>query len=469
MSKTAVPTKASELEDVLADPKKLADGGYFKDGVPTDRFSNLLNGYKKHVDKRAKGDVARQVRDQTAAVARDMLVQAGMSAGDATDRAAGMRSPVDLTQSERAGKPSYAVTDAGRKLDRLFASSGEFFQSIHSNRDRFPNGRELAAKSAQYAEIVNSFGSIIPGDGGFLIPEHLRAEILKVALESSIIRPRARVIPMDSLRLPIPTIDDTSHVSSVWGGITGYWTEEAAALTESQATFGRTVLDAKKLTGYAEIPNELLADAVAFTGFFDQTFPQALAYFEDVAFFSGTGAGEPRGVLNWDATVTVAAETGQPSATIAWQNLVKMYSRMLPTSLGSCVWIANIDTFPELATMALSVGTGGGPIWIGNFAGGTSGQDTPPATILGRPLILTEKVPTLGTTGDIGLYDLSYYLVGDRQMMQAMQSEHFKFSSDKTAFRIISRVDGQPWLRSAITPHSGSSNTLSPYVQLATR
>ena len=42
-----------------------------------------------------------------------------------------------------------------------------------------------------------------------------------------------------------------------------------------------------------------------------------------------------------------------------WENIVKAYARMLPPSHGRAVWVASIDTFPELATMALSVGTGG--------------------------------------------------------------------------------------------------------------
>ncbi|HTY35431.1 phage major capsid protein [Mycobacterium sp.] len=465
MSPTAVPTKASELEEAISDPKKLAN--YFEDGKPKPEFSELIRNYAKASGKKETKDLRKQIDDQASAIfaqmAKDMF-------GAGPEKGAKLPSPLDLRNGQdRAPKPTNAVAKAAAELDKVFRNSTDFFQAIWSRRDSLPNRADLEDRVSRATQIVNSFGSIIPGDGGFLVPETLRAEILKAAIEQSIIRPRARVIPMDSLRVPIPTIADTSHVSSVWGGITAYWTEEAAALTESSPTFGRVVLDAKKLTGYAEIPNELLADAVAFTGFFDQTFPQALAYFEDVAFFSGTGAGEPLGVISCPASVQVAAEAGQPTKTIVWENLVNMYSRMLPTSLGNAVWVANIDTFPQLATMALSVGTGGGPVWIGNFAGGTGGAQTPPATILGRPVLFTEKVPTLGTTGDIMFTDLSYYLVGDRQMMQAMQSEHYKFANDKTAFRITERVDGQPWLHSAITPHSGSSNTLTPVVQLASR
>jgi HK97 family phage major capsid protein len=165
----------------------------------------------------------------------------------------------------------------------------------------------------------------------------------------------------------------------------------------------------------------------------------------------------------------VAKETGQAAATIVWENIVKQYARMLPTSLGRACWVANIETFPQLATMALSVGTGGGPVWIGSgYDPGNSGSSTPPATILGRPVLFTEKASALGSPGDISFVDLSYYLIGDRMAMQSMISEHFLFSTDKIAFRIIERLDGRPWLQSAITPHLGSG-TLTPFVQIASR
>jgi HK97 family phage major capsid protein len=262
-------------------------------------------------------------------------------------------------------------------------------------------------------------------------------------------------------------IDDTSHASSVFGGIVAYWTEEAASITESQASFGRVVLDAKKLTAFASVPNELLADATAFGAFFDTVFPRALAWYEDVAFMTGDGVGQPLGFINCPASVSVNKESGQATNTIVWENITKMYARMLPTALSNAVWIASIDTFPQIATMALSVGTGGSAVWLGNFQ--NSGADTPPVSILGRPVYFTEKASALGTTGDINFVDLSYYLIGDRQTMQAMSSEHYQFQNDKTAFRIIERLDGRPWLQSAITPQNNSSSTLSPFVQLASR
>jgi HK97 family phage major capsid protein len=462
-----IPTSPAELEEALQDPAKLKD--LWKDPAVLQEY---MQGYAQNFAKADKAQTADQVREQVLGEL-DSRVQAEVAkylkdhpAEQSHNVAAKMAAAKAKTPNTPAGRALYNPHALGNKLEGIFDNAGELFQAFYGNQQA--RGK-LAAKRAKYEQIQNSFGSEVPDAGGFLIPEILRSELLSVALETAVVRPRATVIPMDSLRVPIPMIDDTSHVSNVFGGVQWYWTEESAALTESQASFGRVVLDAKKLTAYAAVPNELMQDAPAFSGFLEAKFPQALAFGEDVAFFSGTGVGEPMGFINAEASVNVSKESGQAAATIVWENIVKAYARMLPTSQGRAVWIANIETFPQLATMALSVGTGGGPIWIGSgYDPGNTGASMPPATILGRPVIFTEKSSALGTPGDIAYVDLSYYLIGDRMTMQSMVSEHFLFSTDKIAFRIIERLDGRPWLQSAITPHAGSA-TLTPFVQIATR
>jgi HK97 family phage major capsid protein len=475
-----VPSSPEGLEELLGDSAKLKE--IFADKAA---MKDFFTAYAAHFVKK-NPDTVTDVRDQVQSVLFDMVRDAG----------GGRKPPVDLgaTVDFRGGKPQltlngtaavshgrgtvYNKASIGAEFERAypepedrFGSIGEYCQAIRAEAvpGTHRNRVDLLHKLEVVRSFTNSFSSEEPGAGGFLIPEIMRSELLQLALEDSIVRSRATVIPMSTLRVPIPTVDDTSHVSSLFGGVTFYWAEEAASLTESQATFGKVVLDAKKLTGFFKVPNELLQDAPAFSGWFDTRIPAGLAWSEDVAFMTETGAGTPQGFINSPASVQVAAESGQATKTIVWENIVKMYARMLPTSLKNAVWICAIDTFPELATMALSVGTGGGPVWIGNFAGGQGGADTPPMSILGRPVIFTEKVPALGTTGDINFVDLSYYLIGDRQAVEVSASEHFLFQNDQTAYRIIERVDGRPWLQSALTPHNGSSNTLSAFVQLASR
>lgn len=463
---STIPESSAGLAEALSDKKILNE--LWKS---PENLTEFIEGYADKSVKAQQGGFEKQVKEQAQLIAAEMLKANGGADKPPVDLAGEKAHQLQLKLQglpSGARKSLYNRRAPGVAADGIFEDACEFFRAtwhgVNSLRDR----EQLMAKAQRLKEIQNSYSSEVPGSGGFLIPEELRSEILQVALETAVVRPRATVIPMSSLRVPIPMIDDTSHQSSILGGVVAYWTEEAAALTESQASFGRVVLDAKKLTAYAEVPNELLQDAPAFEGFFDGTFPKAISWFEDVSFLTGTGVGEPQGLINSQVSVQVAAESGQPTQTVVWENIVKMYSRMLPTSLGRAVWIVSPDVFPQLATMALSVGTGGGPVWIGNMAGGQGGMDSPPATILGRPVLISEKVGPLGTTGDISFVDLSYYLIGDRMEMQVSASEHYKFANDKTSYRVIERVDGRPWLQSAITPKNGGP-TLSPVVQLASR
>ena len=482
MTKIKAPSDPDGLREVLTDPAKLK--AYFSaEAVADGSARDLMDSYaavwaKQHPE--AVGDI----RDQVQSVMFDMIRDNGGGRKPALNLSnmvgfQGGRPALsaDGTAAISHGRgavynkfaPGAAFENAYRPEDR-FSTIGEYCQAIkeEARPTATKNRKELLQKLENVRSFQNSFGSEDPGSGGFLIPEIMRSELLQLALEEAIVRPRATVIPMSTLRVPIPTVDDTSHVSTLFGGVQFYWAEESASLTESQATFGKVVLDAKKLTGFFKVPNELLADAPAFSGWFDTRIPAGLAWSEDVAFMTETGAGTPEGFINSPASVSVTKQSGQTASTIVWENIVGMYARMLPTSLKNAVWIAAIDTFPQLATMALSVGTGGGPVWIGGYGNG-SGADTPPMTILGRPVIFTEKVSALGTTGDINFVDLSYYLIGDRQQVEVASSDQFAFQNDQTAYRIIERVDGRPWLQTALTPHNGSSNTLSAFVQLATR
>lgn len=446
-----IPETAAELEDMLGDSAKMQ--GVFADKA---KFADFIKAYAKATVS-ADASIATQVKEETQRV----LAQWLKDNPDAKVERLNL-DPNAATSTAGLGA-RYNRNAPGAKVDeaKLFDSNADFFKSTwHRN-----TSADAQAKQAKLTEIRNSFGSTVPSDGGFLIPESLRAELLRVSLETALVRPRARVVPMDSLTLPFPTIDSTSNASNVFGGVTAYWTEEGAALVESSAKFGSVKLEAKKLTAYSEVPNELYTDSIiSLEMFINEVFPEALAWFEDIAFMRGTGVGEPLGFLNAGntAAVSVTKESGQAADTIVWENIVKMYARMLPSSLGRAVWIAHIDTFPELATMALSVGTGGSAVWLNN------GVEGPPMTILGRPVLFTEKAETVGDAGDINFVDLGYYLIGDRQSISAMSSPHYKFANDKTAIRFIERVDGRPWIQSAITPNKGS-NTLSPFVKIAAR
>ncbi len=351
----------------------------------------------------------------------------------------------------RETKAEFAATPKTRKDTAGFKSPAEYYTAIWD--------RVITQKGGPDARLKDlSVG--IGGDGGYLVPEALRAQLFSVDLEMAIVRPRATIIPMESLTVPFPTVEDTSHASNIFGGIVANWTAENTTITETQPSFGRVTLEAKKLALYTEVPAELMQDSIiSLEGFLNQIYPQAVGYFEDDAFLVGGGAGRPLGAISASNTALIA-QARDTTGAVLWEDIVNMYARMLPSSIGRAVWIINQEVFPQLATMSLNVGTGGSAVWLSNGVGG------PPATILGRPVLITEKAPALGSQADISFVDFSMYLLGDRQTVTMSTSTHFKFQQDQVAIRGTERVDGQPWMRSALTPRNGT-NTLSPYVALA--
>lgn len=429
----------TKMKDLLADPEEFAD--FMEDSVNA-RLSR-------------DGGIEDQVNTQTEKFMLNWLRDNSVS--DSLAKRLNLDAP-NTRASRMRPQTIYNKAAAGAKYDGYFNNTAELIRSI-SNRTHKDAGLQRKLDT-----LSNDLSSIKPSDGGFLIPEVLRAEILRIALETAIVRPRARVIPMDSLTVPFPTVDSTSNVSSVFGGIVGYWTEEGATLTESQPRFGRIELRAQKLTIYTEIPNELAYDAIpALNAFIGDMFPEAIAWFEDVGFFIGRGVGEPLGFLNAPAAISSTRTT---ASHIYWPDIVNMFARMLPQSLSRAVWIVAPDAVPELFSMTYPTSTGTAAAIIGNSAVSGLGAQDPPMSILGRPVIVSEKAKALGTSGDINFVDFGFYLLGDRQAMSARQSEDFRFQNDITAYRVIERVDGRPWLTNAITPQNNSSNTLSAFVKL---
>lgn len=445
----AVPVNSDEVREQFTDPKILRT--LLRDP------EELANHVEASINARLKADsgILAQTTEQAEKFMIEFLRNNGMSGDDTIAKR------LNLTNPNARGKlrrnSIYNKRAIGAKHDDYFEDPTSFLYAIssHSNKD--------SALASKLHTLKNDLSSVKPSDGGFLIPEILRAELLKVAYEKAVVRSRARVIPMDSLTVGFPTVDATSNVSSIYGGVVGYWTEEGATLTESQPRFGRIELRANKLVLYTEVPNELIQDSQpSLAAFIDEIFPEALAWFEDVAFFIGGGVGEPLGFLNAEATVEID-RAGSSTDTVAWADVVNMYARMLPQSLDRAVWVVSPEVLPQLLTM--TVGSGNAAVWIGggNFP---SGSDRPPMTMLGSPLIVSEKAKQLGTPGDINFVDFGFYLLGDRQAMSARQSEDFRFDTDVTAFRVIERLDGRPWLENAITPQNGG-DTLSPFVTAA--
>ena len=314
-------------------------------------------------------------------------------------------------------------------------------------------------------DLQNAMAERVPSGGGYLVSERMRSDMVLASLEAAIIRPRATVIPMSSLRVPIPMIDDTTHASNaLLGGLTWAWAEEGATLPTTSPTYGRLVLEATKLAAYlGGVPNELVEDSAAFEAFAGTVIPLGLAWAEDQAFISGSGTGQPQGILNASCAVNVTRTSGGSLSLQA--DVTNMVTRMLPQSMKDFIWLCSPDKIGPLLNMYLLVGTLPSSSAVAPSAWLT-GSATDGWTLLGRPLFVTEHVPALGTRGDLIAVDPRFYVIQDRQQMTIDTSAvGQKFAIDQTEFRVISRLDGRMWPQSPVTPQNASA-TVSPVVIL---
>lgn len=296
-------------------------------------------------------------------------------------------------------------------------------------------------------------------DGGFLVPEQFMSEVAQVRLENSVVRSAgARVINMNSNILRMPALNVASNAAgSIFGGVAAYWTGEGETKQASAPKFKQVTLEAQKLIGYVESSDELNNDAiVSMGGLLQDLFAQTIAFEEDAAFLTGNGVAKPLGILNAPATIAVTRTTASKVGTV---DLVAMIARSYGR-LSDKVWIVNQSVLPEIYKLKDENSN-----YILLPGSNASIAGALPQTVYGIPVIVSEKLPALGTSGDIMLADLSYYLIGDRQQLTVDESIHVKFQTDEKSWRFVTRVAGQPWIDSAITPRAGGV-TLSPFVKL---
>ena len=309
----------------------------------------------------------------------------------------------------------------------------------------------------------------VPASGGFMIPVEFSREVLDAALESSVVVPRARVYNMTSPALNIPGFDGSDHTSSLFGGLTGQWLAEGAAATPSTAQLRQIGLNANKLAIYTDMSREFIlgstGGALAPPEAITEALGKAVAFFWDEALLAtGSGAGQPLSVLNSPSIIAVPAEAGQVAGTIVYENICHMWARLHAPSASRAVWVAHPSTLPQLFTMSLAVGTAGTAVFVPNSGAAAA----PYSTLMGRPVIISEKLPALGQQGDIILVDFSQYAVGIHQSLTLDISNAPGWLTDLVSLRVVTLGDGQATWNAAITPRNGAA-TLSWAVALAAR
>lgn len=393
---------------------------------------------------------------QTPANASEPLVPADDDPA-AAQRPQARGTPVQ-TQHLSQPRGSFTRDNAG------FRNMSEFAHSVR----RAVSGQGVDQRLSNAA--LTTYGNENTGaDGGFAVPPEFRRDVEVMVMGEESLLSRCDAYPTTSNSISLST-DETTP----WGtaGVRAYWGAEAAAMTQSKPKLTEHNTRLHKLHALVPLSEELQEDAPFSAALITRKAGEALQFKVNDSIINGSGVGQMLGILPSPALVTVAAEASQAADTVHAKNVAKMWARMPAWARSRAVWLANQDVEPWLMELGFQVGnpaqnsfTGGVPLYMP--PGGLSAA--PYATLLGKPVIVTEACPTIGDVGDLILAALPGYFAPFRSGgVKNSVSMHLWFDQDVVAFKWTLRIGGQPWLQAPIQRKSGS-NTLSHFIALAAR
>ena len=328
----------------------------------------------------------------------------------------------------------------------------------HLDRDpRLQAFKEEPLAALEQKQMVEAIGA----SGGFLVPTEFFAQLQAAVAESAIVRPRATKIRMQRRMIQIPVLDQTGTAAGVphwFGGMVFAWGAEALEKNLTEAEWRQIQLVAHKLYGYTRASDELVDDSfISLSDFLAGPlgFAGGVAWMEDYAFLVGSGAGQPLGIITAVNQPTIVIARAAAGA-IGIADLANMRQALLPSAKAE--WVVTQSAMAQLIQLA---GPAGNPAywWM------PTGQDGVPERLLGLPIHWSEKLPALGAQGDILLADFRYYMIGDRQATTIESTKFDRWAYDQTSWRVVHRVDGQPWLNAPLTYQDGAT-TVSPFIIL---
>lgn len=293
-------------------------------------------------------------------------------------------------------------------------------------------------------------------DGGFVVPPDFREAIYKPILGEQSLLPMTDMLTTARNSVTIPTDMTTPWQTS--GGVLVAIEGEAAVAAQTKPAVGQLALPLFKLQALVPMTDELMEDAPVMNSYLPAKIGEKFTSKINDLIVAGTGTGQPTGLLNSASLVTYT--TGSAGTVITYNAIKGMWSRLYGPLRFGAVWVINQDVEPQL--LGMTAPGGSQPAYLP--PGGASAS--PYYTLLGRPVIPVQAAKSVGTVGDIILWNPKAYVTAVKAGgMKSDVSIHFFFDQGATAFRFNMRMGGKSWWSAAVNPQNGSA-TLTNIVAL---
>jgi len=260
----------------------------------------------------------------------------------------------------------------------------------------------LTSEETQAMEAVESFRamSLTDAAGGFLVPFQLDPTVIITSNGSrNDIRQVARQV--------VATGDVWNGVSSA--AVSWSWDAEGAEVSDDATTFAQPAISIHKAAGFVPISIEAMADEANVTQEVARLLAQGKDDLEAVALATGTGSGQPFGIVTalagTSSEINAAADD-----TFALADVYTIEGALPARYRANASWLANNSIYNLIRRFDTS---GSAALWT------TLGNGRP-SELLGRPALEAEGMDgTVTTSGAVSNFilvfgDFENYVIADR-------------------------------------------------------
>ena len=295
---------------------------------------------------------------------------------------------------------------------------------------KFLRGGDKALNADDWGHIRNTMSTTTGSEGGFTVETEVARELIESLKDYSGMREVAEVFVTEQGNpMSFPTSDGTSEI--------GELVAENASATDSDPVFGTVGLNVFKFSSkVVAVPIELLQDStIDVAAFVNRRLSERLGRVTNQLFTTGTGTGQPRGIIT-GSTVGKVGVTGQ-TTTVTFDALVDLIHSVDVSyrRLGASLMMHD-TTMRDIRKIKDSQGR---PIFLPAYTG--LGGDMPD-TVLGQPVTINNDVPVMAASAK----SIVFGLLNRYKIRDAMQVSLFRF--DDSAYVKKGQIGFLAWMRS---------------------
>jgi len=337
------------------------------------------------------------------------------------------------------------INEANEKIAASYAADTVVDAAQRVARDQKSEGSRLFAKwikggdraltAEDWTSIRATMSTTTNSEGGFTVQTDVANTVIDALKAFGGMRSVATVIRTASgENMQFPTSDGTAEV--------GELIAQNVTATDLDISFGaRTLVTYKYSSKVCPVPIELLQDSqVDIEGFIRQRLVTRLGRITNTHFTTGTGSGQPQGVVTGATVGVTAANSTSQVTSITYASLVDLVHSVDPAyrNMGNCSFMMS-DTAVRQVRKILDGQSR--PIFNPGYEVGVPGGA--PDRLLGYPVVVNQDVPVMAANArSIVFGDFRGYTIRD-----VMDVTMFRFTD--SPYTKLGQVGFLAWMRSA--------------------